>query len=189
MLKKIAMSSFIATISILNLNTISFAENTNRNQPTHPLAQQQPILYVIDTDMLDIVDDHILYIPANLESIPKSLLNKPNIDQIVVHPANPLWSSKDGVLYNKNKTILYRYPSNKHSGPNGFVVPASVNLLHDNAFMDCMLIQIVDCSKCSNLKIGHYAFYNMDMLKDIIFPPSGTKYFNDSFCELPSLGL
>jgi len=77
---------------------------------------------------------------------------------INVDPSNPAYSSSDGVLYNKNKTVLIKYPYMKANAsftiPNGvttitarsfdpcekltsLTIPASVTSIEVNAFANC----------------------------------------------------
>lgn len=56
------------------------------------------------------------------------------LEQINVDPNNPNYSSVDGVLYNKNQTELYRYPSAR--GGTSFTLPDTVTKIYHEAFQN-----------------------------------------------------
>ena len=56
------------------------------------------------------------------------------LTSIVVDASNPVYSSQDGVLYNKAKTMLIQYPGGKSGG---FIIPGSVTSIGDYAFYGC----------------------------------------------------
>jgi hypothetical protein len=76
-----------------------------------------------------------LTIPATTTTIyttyPFGFRNK-NISEFIVDSNNPNYSSEDGVLYNKNKTVLIAYPKGK-SGTS-YTVPSSVTQVTGFAF-------------------------------------------------------
>ena len=53
------------------------------------------------------------------------------LTSIVVDASNTVYSSQDGVLYNKAKTVLIQYPGGKSGG---FTIPDSVTSIGDDAF-------------------------------------------------------
>lgn len=56
----------------------------------------------------------------------------PHLTAFEVDKNNPYFSSKDGVLYNKDKTELMRYPIARQGDE--FIVPDSVRVIRDGAF-------------------------------------------------------
>ena len=72
---------------------------------------------------------------------------------IGVHPANPAYTSLDGVLFNKSRTTLIQYPPRKSL--TSYSIPNSVTTVGDSAFSDCSILasvfipssvtSIVDC--------------------------------------------
>jgi len=58
----------------------------------------------------------------------------PTLTTIVVDPRNPCFSSADGVLYNKDKTILIQCPRGKTGT---FVLPCNVTNIGESAFFAC----------------------------------------------------
>lgn len=76
----------------------------------------------------------ILTIPASVTSIPEDTLDDCFVEKFIVDAENTVYSSSDGVLYDKNKTTLLRYPVGSQATT--FTLPDSVT------------------------KLGKYAFYN-----------------------------
>jgi hypothetical protein len=58
---------------------------------------------------------------------------------INVDIANTMYSSEDGVLFNKNKTALIRYPEGKTGET--YIIPASVDNIYTNAFDNCIYLK------------------------------------------------
>lgn len=58
-----------------------------------------------------------------------------DVAEIEVVDENPFFSSEDGVLFNKDKTILLRYPPKKPDS--SYAVPESVTEINAYAFSDC----------------------------------------------------
>lgn len=69
-----------------------------------------------------------------------------------VDEANPYFSSKEGILYNKEQTTLYRCPTGKTS----VELPASVNNLYYKSFADCHIATPLVLT--SDIEIGTSAF-------------------------------
>src|ERR1035437_10047792 len=71
-------------------------------------------------------------IPASVTSIGDyAFFYCTNLTAIVVDAANPGYSSADGVLFNKDQTILMRFPFGKVGS---YAIPSSVTRLADEAF-------------------------------------------------------
>ena len=76
--------------------------------------------------------------------------------------------SKNGVLFDKEKKTIYRYPSSK-SGKT-YNVPKSVELIVSGAFEGCRNLQTVNFNKDSTALIDGLAFYNCFKIKTMTFP-------------------
>lgn len=145
-----------------------------------------------------------IFIPASLESIGRAAFHSEDLAEINVSPDNPYYASEDGILYNKDLTILLFCPQ----GKSGIVtVPDSVEEIYGykysdsngdelGAFSECKKITSVILGKnvksigyhgfsyCANLSevifndnlvnIANYAFYNCSSLTSIILPDSLT---------------
>lgn len=106
-----------------------------------------------------------------------------NLQTINVASDNFFYSSMDGVLYDKKKSIIIRVPP-QMSGD--FVIPLSVTKIEQEAFGNCEKITSVKMP--SNLtSIGEKAFFRCNSLKDIEIPQSVTYIGSDVFWECVSL--
>jgi hypothetical protein len=76
-------------------------------------------------------------------TIPKSVKNIGNcvfsdcnnLTAINVASGNSAYASQDGILYDKNKTVLIAYPGSKVGA---FIIPSSVTAIADGAFSGCV---------------------------------------------------
>jgi len=84
-----------------------------------------------------------------------------NLTAINVASGNSAYSSRDGILYNKNKTILHAYPAGKASS--AIIIPDGVT------------------------SIGSYAFSGCTSLTSITIPDSVTSIGFDAFSQTPWL--
>ena len=91
--------------------------------------------------------------------------NCTGLTSIVVDANNPVYSSQDGVLYDKAMTTLIQYPGGKAGG---FTVPNSVTSIGGNAFAFCSGLTSVTIGN-SVTSIGGYAFYRCSDLTSAYF--------------------
>ena len=66
------------------------------------------------------------------------------LEAIVVGDANPLFSTEDGVLFNKTKTTLLRYPEGR--GEAVYTLPRSVTRIAEGAFTVCTALTEISYS-------------------------------------------
>jgi hypothetical protein len=85
-----------------------------------------------------------------------------NLTTINIAADNTAYSSKDGILYNKNKTILIAYPAVKGS----FTIPKEVNSIGDKAFKGCTALKSVTIPN-NVTSIGSNAFFNCTGLTNV----------------------
>lgn len=151
-----------------------------------------------------------VYIPESVMSIGSQTFSAcNNLKEIEVDENNINYVSEHGVLFNKNKTELVRYPALKEG--NIYSVPESVTSFGDEAFGDCKNIEeivlggnVISLSNwlfqdCSNLKkieflgnlttINMGAFWGCENLIDITIPASVTSIESDAFRSCNSLKL
>ena len=95
-----------------------------------------------------------------------------NLTSINVESENPNYSSIGGVLFDKDKTILIRYPEGKKE--NNYVIPNGVTTIEDYAFCDCIALESVTIPN-SVTTIEDNAFSSCFALKSITIPNSVTK--------------
>ena len=88
------------------------------------------------------------------------------LTNIVVNSVNPFFTSEDGILYDKQKTILVNYPE----GINGhYIVPNSITNISDFSFNNCTgLTGVMIGNNVAN--IGDNAFCNCSSLTSVIIP-------------------
>lgn len=72
-------------------------------------------------------------IPASIKTIGRNVfMGCENLKEIFVDANNPYFTSDDGVLYNKEKTILIKFPAGKDAS--SFTIPETVKEIADDAF-------------------------------------------------------
>ena len=86
-----------------------------------------------------------------------------NFKEFIVDPNNNNYSSEDGVLYNKLKTILLRYPVGKQD--ESYILPNVTDTIGDAAFNNC--------SYLSNVILHD----NIDVISSYVF--RGSKLYED----------
>ncbi len=105
-----------------------------------------------------------LYLPDSINAIED--LYCPRLNAIHVPVTNPFFTTVDGVLYNKDKTTLVRFPSGKKA--TAFKLPNSVTNIGKAAFKGCLILEKL---KLNNSKsIEDEAFLNCYNLSDIQMP-------------------
>ena len=113
---------------------------------------------------------------SNLESITifenvekicdNAFINMPLLKSINVDESNLHYSSEDGVLFNKDKTELIRFPEDKKLDK--YVIPDTVLTVKEHAFRYCSGLKNVTVSE--NVKtIGLYAFADSSLLRYVYF--------------------
>ncbi len=132
-----------------------------------------------------------LYVPSAVENLCvadmsmtyRGVFDMNTAAKVIVDDANPTYSSdENGVLYNKDKTVLYQYPSQIDNEQ--FVVPDTVKEIDSYAFYNA---QVKDVVLPAGLEyIGDYAFAN-SALKSLTFPDSVSYLGNELFSGCDSL--
>jgi len=118
-------------------------------------------------------------IPNSVTSIEHSVfVGCTGLTAINVAAANSHYSSEDGVLFNKNKTILIEYPEGKQGVYN--TMPYSVTLIDEGAFRSCTGLSSVTIPN-SVQSIGSSAFYGCIALSSISIPNSVTSIGTAAF--------
>ena len=107
----------------------------------------------------------------------------PNIISIDVDVGHESLSSKDGVLFNKDRTALIRCPQGR-SGH--YIVPDGVHTIKDWAFSGCDLLVSVDIPEGTE-SIGEWAFNECNRLETISLPKGLGSIGNWAFSDCVSL--
>ena len=119
----------------------------------------------------------ILVIPDSLTQISTGVLTEYTISIFKVADGNPVYSSKDTVLFNKNKTKLIRFPRDSCSK---YVVPEGVVTIGEYAFSNRFSMQSITLPN-GITEIGENAFNCCSSLTDINIPNGVTEINENVF--------
>ncbi len=124
-------------------------------------------------------------IPNSITSIDKTAFEFcSSLAEINVSENNAAYSSENGVLFNKDKTLLILYPEGK--ADKKYTIPSSVTDIDDYAFWICSYLEAVDIPD-SVTRIGNEAFVACTSLKSISIPDSVKTIGAWAFSECSSL--
>ena len=116
-------------------------------------------------------------IPASLTEIDYFVFNGcSSLQSFNVDSANPVYSSEDGVLYNKNKTELVKFPAAKSL--EGWTFPSTVTAIGHSGFYGCEMESIVIPENIET--IGKLAFSSCYLLESVTFAENSSL---DTICE------
>lgn len=107
-----------------------------------------------------------------------------DLSEINVDEDNTAYCSEYGVLYNKEKTELIRFP--KEKAGTSFTIPNSVTKIADGAFEDCRNLKSVTIPN-SVTSIGNDAFNTCSGLTSVTIPDGVTSLGNKAFFGCSSL--
>ncbi len=114
-------------------------------------------------------------IPSSVNSIENEAISFCNAS-VFVDVNNPKYSSKEGVLYNKDQTELLFCPSSKSK----FTIPVGVKTIGDGAFGGCGNLTSVTIPN-SVTSIGNYAFNSCQGIENVEIPSSVTSIGESAF--------
>lgn len=147
-------------------------------------------------------------IPASVEAIDNlAFYLAKNLENILVDNGNSVYSSVDGILYNKAKTEVVCCPAN--NSMEHLTLPSTVITISSYAFVDCVNLKTVTMSNnvttiggsafsdCRNLesvvmsnnitKIENWAFENCTSLQSCVIPNGVTMLYSYVFQDCTSL--
>ena len=121
-----------------------------------------------------------VYIPENVEYIGDDAFNECNdLAQIIVAPNNTFFTLQDGVLFNKDKTVLIKYPENKRSDE-AYIVPDGVKELSMHALANNSNILGIILPETLEI-IGEETFEDCNKLTEITIPAGVTTINSNPF--------
>jgi hypothetical protein len=119
-----------------------------------------------------------IHISKSVQSIDCNFWICLNLTYFSVDTNNISFKSIDGVLFNKDNTVLIRYPPDK-SGTS-YTIPNGVKTIGEFAFLHCKnLISIFIPNSVTIIKVG--AFYNSFSITSLTIPSSVTVIEHDVF--------
>lgn len=134
------------------------------------------------------IGDDAFYHCASLTSItlPYSLTSIGNaafascssLTSFSIDPFNPNFSSLDGILFNKNQSLLICCPGGKQGS---YIVPNTVTSIGNSAFSGCVFLTSIALPN-SIASIGDHVFHGCKSLTSITVAPS-----NSNFSSLDSI--
>jgi hypothetical protein len=107
-----------------------------------------------------------------------------SLASITVDSQNTAYSSIDGVLFNKDKTVLICYPAGRQEST--YTIPAGVISINGGAFVYCLSLTSVTIPS-SVTSIGENAFAECSGLTSITIPTSVTYIEQYAFSECTGL--
>ena len=120
-------------------------------------------------------------IPAGVISIGKqAFMDCSNLANINVDPANPNYTSVNGILFDKNMTILINYP--RKINQTSYSIPQTVTKIDDGAFYGCSQLTEINIPE-NVVTINEAAFYNCKGIATLNIPKSLTTISKYAFCE------
>lgn len=107
------------------------------------------------------------------------------LESIIVHEDNEVYSSdENGVLFNKDKTVLVRYPQG--NGCTSYNIPDTVRTIHNRAFLDSYYLTSVIIPD-SVTAIEEFAFYTCGNLESVVIPEGVTTIEKNTFAQCKKL--
>ena len=126
-----------------------------------------------------------IYIPKSVVIIDSYAFSDCHgLEAIISSEENPSYSSEDGVLFNKDKTLFHTYPKNKKDTE--YVVPNSVTLIPGRLFLNCSNLISVFIPE-GVISIGSQAFEGCKNLESVTLPASLNKIEIYAFKDSSSL--
>ena len=120
-------------------------------------------------------------IPSSVSSFSLQVFYRcKSLQAIHVAEDNPILSSVDGVLYNKDKTILKAYPNHHNNDYSTYTIPEGVITVGDYAFGECTGLTKINFPN-SLKKIGSCGFIDCTGLTAVVVPDSVTELGNRTF--------
>ena len=102
-----------------------------------------------------------------------------NLEHIDVNSENDVYTSVDGILFNKELTTLLKYPANKQPQQESYTIDSTITKIGEYCFYGCYPIKNITIP-ASVTEIGAYAF-SVCGITQINIPEGVTKIKNNTF--------
>lgn len=154
---------------MLNLHPLECTIKDNDHIPDLLLIKYWGIISCKYTKCISL---ETIVIPASLVSFSMevSLNNSYSLKQFIVAEDNPVFSTINGVLYNKDKSKLVFYPN---ASGTSLIIPKEVNSIDDKAFSSCNSLKEIHCLAENPPKCNSYVFSSLGE-KCVLYVPKGS---------------
>ena len=123
-----------------------------------------------------------VFIPKDVQDLGDCLFSGcSELKEIIVNDDNLEYSNIDGILFNKSKTMLIKYPEAKKGLNNGtnYDVPSTVNYIENRAFENCReLVSLVLPIRFCGFNLSAYTFIGCEKL-EYVKPIADNPIFTD----------
>lgn len=123
-------------------------------------------------------------LPNTINNLSNCFNDCPSLAAINVDSQNANYASVDGVLYNKDKTKILRYPSGKQES--SFTIPQTVSNICESAFSNCVNLENIILPEQLRV-IGWWTFNGCSNLKSIRIPLSVEEIGQSAFADCVAL--
>lgn len=167
-----ALETVVLPKNLISIRTCAFQECWNLTNIEFP-----DTLQVIESTAFWGGKMKEIFIPKNVSSIGENPFHYCEAESITVDEENEIFTSVDGILYDKNVTTLLRAPC----GIKGdIILPDGVKTIAEEAFFECDALDSLEIS-ASVERIESHAFWSATNIQRITFAKnSKLQYIGDS---------